>query len=86
MEKIVVGSVESGDLMMSISESSAGHNEIVIDSKFIQQYGDEIKEIISNICNEYNVNNAKIEVNDQGAIPAVIRARTKTGLERFLNK
>ncbi|AHI52509.1 citrate lyase acyl carrier protein [Spiroplasma culicicola] len=84
MNKIIVGSIESGDLMITLSQNSdIKKNEIKLTSRFLQQYGEEIKEIINNICLEKGIEGLLIEVNDQGAIPAVIRARTKTALERF---
>lgn len=86
MEKIIVGSIESGDLLLTISKSTKSENEIIIDSKFIQQFGEEIKSIVTEICKDYKANGVKIEINDQGAIPAVIRARTKTALERYLKE
>ncbi|ATZ17632.1 citrate lyase acyl carrier protein [Mesoplasma melaleucae] len=83
MEKIIVGSVESGDLMITIDKNSTEENKIIVNSKFLNQFGDEIKGIVNEVLIENNAKGCILNINDQGAIPAVIRARTKTALERF---
>ncbi|AOG60985.1 citrate lyase subunit gamma (acyl carrier protein) [Spiroplasma helicoides] len=80
---ITVGSVESGDLMVVISESPSKKLEIDIKSKFLKQYKDEINAIILEVCKEKNVTDLKLEINDQGAIPAVIRARVLAAIEKW---
>ncbi|ASP28341.1 citrate lyase subunit gamma (acyl carrier protein) [Spiroplasma corruscae] len=80
---ITVGSVESGDLMVVISNSTNNKLEIDVKSKFLKQYKDEIYSIVNDVCKSKNVNNLKIEINDQGAIPAVIRARVIAALEKW---
>ncbi|ARU92253.1 hypothetical protein SCLARK_001808 [Spiroplasma clarkii] len=85
-KKIIVGSVESGDMLVTITPTTTQENEIIVDSKFIQQFGEEIKTIVAGILKDYKVNGVLVEINDQGAIPAVIRARVKTGIERYLAK
>lgn len=85
MEKIIVGSVESGDLMITISKTQNKQNNIKINSKFLSQFGEEIKTIVLNELIEQNAIGFDIDVNDQGSIPAVIRARIKLALERIEN-
>lgn len=77
----MAGSVESGDIMVTLEP--AEKLDIVIKSKFIKQYGTEIKQIVETVCQEQGVTAGNIIINDQGAIPGVIRARVLTALGRL---
>lgn len=78
--KAVAGSVESGDVFITLEPSEK--LDIVISSKFDKQYGNIIKTTIDEIVKDNKIMKAKIIVNDQGALPAVVRARMLTVIER----
>lgn len=80
-KQTISGSVESGDILITLNPSSNG---IVINlqSKFIKQFGEEIKKIINETLISYDVKNIEVLAQDQGALPAVIKARVISALER----
>lgn len=84
--KITVGSIESGDLMITLEPTTKLGIEIILESNFVKQYGNEIKTIITNELKKSNIEQVKVIVVDQGAIPAVIKARIITAINRANNK
>lgn len=84
--KIIVGSIESGDIMITLEPNTKKTIEIILESIFIKQYGDEIKSIISNELIKNNINQIRVLVTDQGALPPVIKARIITAINRANNK
>lgn len=85
-EKITVGSIESADIMITLEPTSKLGIEIILESNFIKQYGDEIKQIIIDELKTNNIEQVKVIVVDQGAIPAVIKARIITAINRLNNE
>jgi citrate lyase subunit beta/citryl-CoA lyase len=47
-------------------------------------YGDSIRELILEMCKYFNLNNAKIKVEDYGALPFTLSARFETAIKRAL--
>lgn len=82
MSNIVVGSMESNDVMVKISKGSG--IEIELESSVLKQYGDDIKKTIMSVVNEYDVNDIKIYACDKGALDFTIRARVKTAIMKYL--
>lgn len=80
IKQTIAGSVESGDILVTIEPSSS--LEINLQSKFIKQYGKEINKLSTDILKEFSIKEAKVTLNDQGALPSVIRARILAAIER----
>lgn len=69
------GSVESNDCLVMISPSDK--LEIEINSEVKDQYGAQIEETISQKLEEMEVDQAKLVIEDRGALDFTIRARVE---------
>ncbi|NLL81050.1 MAG: citrate lyase acyl carrier protein [Tissierellia bacterium] len=75
------GSVESNDILVMISPGD-GKIDIEVESIVYNQYGDDIKKTILDTLEEEEVTDAKVIVNDKGALDFTIRARVKACVRR----
>ena len=62
----VAGSVESNDILITVTESS----ELVIEIKSIVDafFHDQIEQVIRETLKELNINNVKVSCQDKGAL------------------
>lgn len=81
INRAVVGSLESNDVMIII-EPLKDNLEISIESIVYDQFHDDIKDAIEYICNEFELKNAKILVNDRGALECTLKARMEAAIMR----
>lgn len=77
----VAGTYESSDVYIMIEPNLNGR-EIEIQSSVIKQYGKQIRKVVEDVLDMYNVKNIKVFLNDQGALDCTIRARIETALYR----
>lgn len=77
----IVGSLESNDVMITI-EPLENKLEIIIESIVYDQFNEEIKKAVQDICDELEVEQAKIKVNDRGALECTIKARMEAAIIR----
>ena len=75
--KVESGTYEKGDAHISIE---SGNREIVIKSKVIKIYGEEIRRTVEDMTKDID---AKIEVEDFGALDWVLRARLEAAFRKF---
>lgn len=77
----VAGSVESNDILITVTESS----ELVIEIKSIVDafFHDQIEQVIRETLKELNINNVKVSCQDKGALDYTIKARLVTALTRM---
>ena len=75
------GTLESSDVYVEIAPAENGI-EIDLNSVVQAQFGDEIlavgREVLADCC----VDNAKLTIQDRGALDCVIRARVETAVMR----
>ncbi|MFV0440004.1 MAG: citrate lyase acyl carrier protein [Lachnospirales bacterium] len=76
----MAGSVESNDILVKVSQGTGV--TIDLESEFIKQYGDDIKEVIGETLKEYGADNVYLEATDKGALDFTIKARVITALKR----
>ena len=81
VKNAVAGTLESSDAYVQVEPNEAGI-EIVLESVVPTQFGDDIKASVMEVLAENEVTNAKVSVNDRGAIDCTIRARVETALKR----
>ncbi len=77
----IVGSLESNDVMITI-EPLENKLEIIIESIVYDQFNEEIKKAVQDVCDELEVKQAKIKVNDRGALECTIKARMEAAIIR----
>jgi citrate lyase subunit beta/citryl-CoA lyase len=90
MKKSVATSGNSGPKVRSDCEvvlelKSAEGIKIDLTSKVKVLYGESIKKLISEILEFYGIKNAEVKVNDSGALPFVISARTEWAVKQLLD-
>lgn len=81
VKNAVAGTLESSDAYVQVEPNESGI-EIVLESVVLTQFGDDIKASVMEVLAENEVTNAKVSVNDRGAIDCTIRARVETALKR----
>lgn len=77
----LAGSVESNDIMITVSESDS--LIIEIDSIVDAFFHDQIEKVIKDTLNELNISNVKVVCVDKGALDYTIKARLVTALMRM---
>lgn len=80
------GTVESGDILIMVAPASA-QTGIVIElvSPTMQQFGDQIKEVITNTIIAHGIEDMLVHANDKGAWDYTIEARVKSAIARALH-
>jgi citrate lyase subunit gamma (acyl carrier protein) len=81
MKKAQAGSVESNDVLITVSESDT--LEISITSIVSAFFYDQIYQVIKSTLAELNINKIKVEAIDKGALDYTIKARLITAIERM---
>jgi citrate lyase subunit beta/citryl-CoA lyase len=70
------------DLCVTVTPTDAGGADVAIQSKVRAFYGDSIQETVRSVLADLAVENARVEVDDKGALPYVVAARVETALRR----
>ena len=81
MKKAQAGSVESNDVLITVSESDT--LEINITSIVSAFFYDQIYQVIKETLDSLNINKIKVEAIDKGALNYTIKARLITAIERM---
>ncbi len=81
MKKAQAGSVESNDVLITVSENDA--LEINITSIVSAFFYDQIYQVILETLKELKIEKIKVDVVDKGALNYTIKARLITAIERM---
>ncbi len=81
----VAGTMESSDIMVTLSPGSVGGIEIELESSVEKQFGNAIRSTIQDVLTELDVKNAHVKALDKGALDCTVRARVKTAAYRACN-
>lgn len=81
LKSACAGTMESSDAYVEIEPSEKGL-ELQLSSVVEKQFGQKIKEAVSDVLAQYGVENASVRVVDRGALECVIRARVETAILR----
>ncbi len=81
-KSVTAGSLESSDVLITITPLAEEHVEYVIDSIVIKQFGARIRQITEEMAKTAKISSARIRVQDRGALEYTLRARLETALER----
>lgn len=76
------GSLDSSDVLITVELNQNNKNSITINSPFIRQFGQEIKNTVTEILKNLKITSCNIVVQDQGAINEVLVARIITAISR----
>ena len=74
------GTMESSDVYVEI-EPGCGIN-LELESVVAKQFGDSIRNVVSEVLREQGITDASVRIVDRGALECVIRARVETAILR----
>ena len=74
------GTMESSDVYVQIEPAQG--LDIQLESVVYNQFGDAIREVVTEVLKEQSVENAAVRIVDRGALECVIRARVETAVLR----
>ena len=78
----VAGTMESGDIMVTIEPRDSGGVTLELSSSVMQQYGRRIEEVIRETLAQLGVANAAVSAVDKGALDCTVRARVSAAAFR----
>ena len=81
IRRAAAGTLESSDVYVEIEPCDSGI-ELELDSVVIQQFGEDIRRVATEVLAEQGVTSAKLRLVDRGALDCVIRARVETAILR----
>lgn len=84
----VAGSLESNDILITISGSSTGGNanSVSLSSIVITQFGPAIRAVIDQCLEASGLTGVDVAVQDKGALECTIKARMETAIARYKEK
>jgi len=74
--------MESGDIMIMVAPSQEPGIRIDLTSSVAFQFGNRIKEVISETINDFGGGNVQVTAIDKGALDCTIRARVTAAMVR----
>ncbi|MDY0289648.1 MAG: citrate lyase acyl carrier protein [Sphaerochaeta sp.] len=78
----LAGTMESSDIMVTVSKPTQAGITIELSSSVSKQFGKQIRGVILECAHKLGVMDASITAVDQGALDCVIKARVKTAIYR----
>ena len=81
IKSALAGTVESSDLLVRV-EPGEGRLELQVESLVLERFGQQIRASVEEVLQSLGVEDAKVFVDDRGALDCVIRARVETALRR----
>ncbi|MDQ7093891.1 citrate lyase acyl carrier protein [Desulfosporosinus sp. PR] len=78
------GTLESNDILIMVRPNDSGSVELELESIVMQQFGEQIKQVILDKVREMGIAGVTIKAQDKGALDYTIGARVETALKRAL--
>ena len=75
------GTMESSDVYVEIEPNEKGI-DLQIQSVVQGQFGEAIRQVVTQVLAEQGVENASVRIADRGALECVLRARVETAILR----
>lgn len=79
---VVAGSMESSDIMVTLSPSDEKGIQIELESSVDKQFGRRIRQVIEESLRHLGVEQAKVKAVDKGALDCTIQARVLAAVYR----
>ena len=78
----MAGTMESSDILVTISPADSGGITLELSSSVMQQFGKQIEAVIRDTMAELGVENAHVTAVDKGALDCTVRARVTAAVCR----
>lgn len=78
----VAGTIESSDIMIIVDPNEEDEISIKLDSSVEKQYGQKIRQVITDTLTNLQVTAVNVTAVDKGALDCTIQARTITAVHR----
>lgn len=80
------GTMESGDIMIQIAPTDRPGLSVELQSSVEYQFGDQIRQVITETLTSLGVTQADVHATDKGALDCTIRARVTAAAVRATGK
>lgn len=80
----VCGNEKDSDVLVTVDLNVTGI-EVIIESKLKKMFGKLMEKAVREVLSEMKVENAKVLVQDFGALDFVIKGRTRTAVRRAMS-
>lgn len=81
-DAVVAGTMESSDVYVRI-DKGGGKLELEIESLVMERFGKQIEAVARKVLADNGITDAKVHLNDHGALDYVITARLETAIRRW---
>ncbi|MCK1341566.1 citrate lyase subunit gamma (acyl carrier protein) [Bradyrhizobium sp. LB7.2] len=82
IKEAIAGTLESSDVLVKVAPTEKGTREVVLRSEVIKQFGEQIKQVVTDALDKLSVSAGSIVIEDKGALDCVIRARVQAAVLR----
>ena len=79
----VCGNEKDSDVLVTVDLNVTGR-EVIIESKLKKMFGKLMEKAVREVLSEMKIENAKVLVQDFGALDFVIKGRTRTAVRRAM--
>lgn len=86
MKEAYAGTLESGDIMIQIEPAETQGLTIELGSTVMYQFGEQIRNVITETLTDLGVTDALVKATDKGALDCTIRARVTAAAVRATGK
>jgi len=84
-KEAAAGSLESSDVLVTVSPEAGADVELQVESIVIKQYGERIRSVAAEVASRMGLSGARLRIQDRGALECTLRARLETAIERATN-
>ncbi len=77
----VAGTLESNDVLVSVAPGE-GKVDIQVESIVLDQFGENIRQAAQEVIQDMGITDAKVRLEDRGALDCTVKARVETALRR----
>lgn len=81
----IAGTLESSDAQVIVEPGEAGI-ELELTSSVMNQYGRQIRQVVLETLERLDVTQAKVTVNDKGALDCTLKARVEAAVYRSVEQ
>ena len=82
----LAGTLESNDILITISSVDGGANSVSLSSIVINQFGPAIRAVIGQCLASSGLSGVEVTAQDKGALECTIKARMETAIARYKEK